>query len=326
MFERFSSRARHAIVLAQEEARGLDHAHIDTEHILLGLLAEPDSVAAKVLAGAGIDLTRCRDEVIGIVGRGDSAPRGHIPFTARAKKVLELSLREALALGHNYIGTEHILLGLEREHEGVATRVLTELGVIDQVRPLTLAEIQRTASGAAEPSPQPRRTAGAEALITVAEQLAGPAPMGTHHLLEAMSLVDGTLAAGALGALGVGPEALVAKIDELGTAGTTDASPEVEATQQMTVHISAEELRVVLRDPAALALAQQLSTIVGTDLDGSGPTGGLLIGLWQANVDALRALVGRVDPGDDEDTPAGGSGRSAIVRAALRNRLRRRSR
>src|SRR3954471_2077925 len=143
MFERFSARARRAIVLAQDEARELQHASIGTEHILLGLLGEPEAIAGTVLGRLGLDLARGRTEVVGIVGRGEGSPSGHIPFTARAKKVLELSLREALALGHNYIGTEHILLGLEREHDGVAAAVLTKVGVIDQVRPLTLAEIQR---------------------------------------------------------------------------------------------------------------------------------------------------------------------------------------
>src|SRR5579885_2668870 len=113
MFERFTDRARRVVVMAQEEARMLNHNYIGTEHILLGLIHEGEGVAQQV------------EEII---GQGQQAPSGHIPFTPRAKKVLELSLREALQLGHNYIGTEHILLGLIREGEGVAAQVLVKLG------------------------------------------------------------------------------------------------------------------------------------------------------------------------------------------------------
>ena len=128
MFERFTDRARRVVVLAQEEARLLNHNYIGTEHILLGLIHEGEGVAARGLESLGIDLDSVRAKVIEIIGQGSQAPSGHIPFTPRAKKVLELSLREALQLGHNYIGTEHILLGLIREGEGVAAQVLQKLG------------------------------------------------------------------------------------------------------------------------------------------------------------------------------------------------------
>ncbi|MBN2025992.1 MAG: ATP-dependent Clp protease ATP-binding subunit [Actinobacteria bacterium] len=135
MFQRFSDRARRVVVLAQEEARMLNHNYIGTEHLLLGLIQEGEGVAAKALESMGISLEAVRNQVEEIIGRGSSAPTGHIPFTPRAKKVLELSLREALQLGHNYIGTEHILLGLIREGEGVAAQVLTKLGAdLDRVR------------------------------------------------------------------------------------------------------------------------------------------------------------------------------------------------
>src|SRR5450756_1718650 len=129
MFERFTDRARRVVVLAQEEARMLNHNYIGTEHILLGLIHEGEGVAAKSLENLGISLDAVREQVQEIIGQGQQAPSGHIPFTPRAKKVLELSLREALQLGHNYIGTEHILLGLIREGEGVAAKVLVKLGV-----------------------------------------------------------------------------------------------------------------------------------------------------------------------------------------------------
>jgi ATP-dependent Clp protease ATP-binding subunit ClpC len=128
MFERFTDRARRVVVLAQEEARMLNHNYIGTEHILLGLVREGEGVAAKALEAMDISLNGVREQVQEIIGEGSHAPSGHIPFTPRAKKVLELSLREALQLGHNYIGTEHILLGLIREGEGVAAQVLGKLG------------------------------------------------------------------------------------------------------------------------------------------------------------------------------------------------------
>ena len=128
MFERFTDRARRVVVLAQEEARLLNHNYIGTEHILLGLIHEGEGVAAKAIESLGINLESVRQQVVEIIGQGTQAPSGHIPFTPRAKKVLELSLREALQLGHNYIGTEHILLGLIREGEGVAAQVLQKLG------------------------------------------------------------------------------------------------------------------------------------------------------------------------------------------------------
>jgi ATP-dependent Clp protease ATP-binding subunit ClpC len=127
VFERFTDRARRVVVLAQEEARLLNHNYIGTEHILLGLIHEGEGVAAKALESLGISLEAVRQQVEEIIGQGGASPSGHIPFTPRAKKVLELSLREALQLGHNYIGTEHILLGLIREGEGVAAQVLVKL-------------------------------------------------------------------------------------------------------------------------------------------------------------------------------------------------------
>jgi len=135
MFERFTDRARRVVVLAQEEARMLDHNYIGTEHILLGLIREGEGVAARALESLGISLEAVRQQVVEVIGQGQQAPSGHIPFTPRAKRVLELSLRESRQLGHNYIGTEHILLGLLREGEGVAAQVLVRLGAdLNRVR------------------------------------------------------------------------------------------------------------------------------------------------------------------------------------------------
>ncbi len=128
MFERFTDRARLTVVRAQEEARMLDHDYIGTEHLLLGLI-NGDGLAPKALESQGIGLDAVRDQVEQVIGRGEQAPSGHIPFTPRAKEVLRLALQEAQGLGHRYIGTEHILLGLISEGEGVAAQVLTGLGV-----------------------------------------------------------------------------------------------------------------------------------------------------------------------------------------------------
>src|SRR5699024_3398375 len=128
MFERFTDRARRVIVLAQEEARMLNHNYIGTEHILLGLIQAGEGVAAKALESMGISLEDVRGEVEAIIGHGTQPHNGHIPSTPRAKKVLELSLREGLQMGHKYVGTEFLLLGLIREGEGVAAQVLTKLG------------------------------------------------------------------------------------------------------------------------------------------------------------------------------------------------------
>jgi ATP-dependent Clp protease ATP-binding subunit ClpC len=161
MFERFTDRARRVVVLAQEEARMLNHNYIGTEHILLGLIHEGEGVAAKGLEALGISLEGVRAQVEEIIGQGQQAPSGHIPFTPRAKKVLELSLREALQLGHNYIGTEHILLGLIREGEGVAAQVLVKLGAdLNRVRQQVIQLLSgyqgkeaATSSGPAEGTP-----------------------------------------------------------------------------------------------------------------------------------------------------------------------------
>src|SRR6478609_7359144 len=155
MFERFTDRARRVVVLAQEEARLLNHNYIGTEHILLGLIHEGEGVAAKALESLGISLEAVRAQVEEIIGHGGTAPSGHIPFTPRAKKVLELSLREALQLGHNYIGTEHILLGLIREGEGVAAQVLVKLGAdLSRVR----QQVIQLLSGYQGPAGRPEGT------------------------------------------------------------------------------------------------------------------------------------------------------------------------
>jgi ATP-dependent Clp protease ATP-binding subunit ClpC len=159
MFERFTEQARQVVVLAQEEARVLRHNYIGAEHLLLGLLREADGVAARVLGTLGVSLEEARGAVTRIVGEGDNESQGQIPLTPRAKKVLELALREALSLGHNYIGTEHILLGLIRESEGVEARIMSDLEVdADCVR----QEVMRVLAGQKGHQPSGASNAAAE--------------------------------------------------------------------------------------------------------------------------------------------------------------------
>ncbi|WP_036922413.1 ATP-dependent Clp protease ATP-binding subunit [Propionicicella superfundia] len=170
MFERFTDRARRVVVLAQDEARMLDHNYIGTEHILLGLIHEGEGIAAKALESLGITLEAVREQVEDIIGRGQAAPTGHIPFTPRAKKVLELSLREALQINHSYIGTEHILLGLVREGEGVAAQVLIKLGTdLPRVRSTVLQMLSGYQGKEAATAGAPE-AAGSQTAATILDQ------------------------------------------------------------------------------------------------------------------------------------------------------------
>ena len=181
MFERFTDRARRVVVLAQEEARMLNHNYIGTEHLLLGLVHEGEGVAAAALESLGATLARVREQVEEIIGRGRQVPAGHIPFTPRAKRVLELSLREALQLGHHYIGTEHILLGLIREGEGVAAQVLQKLGAdLNRVRQQVIQllsgyQARRRSPRARPPSPRRRPRWCSTSSAATSRRMRGPA-------------------------------------------------------------------------------------------------------------------------------------------------------
>jgi ATP-dependent Clp protease ATP-binding subunit ClpA len=158
VFERFTDRARRVVVLAQEEARMLNHNYIGTEHILLGLIHEGEGVAARALESLGVSLETVRLQVEEIIGQGQQAPSGHIPFTPRAKKVIELAGREAEDLGHSYIGTEHLLLGLIREGDGVAAQVLARLGVDLAAARLQVTGLLHGRAGSVLLSQRPRRS------------------------------------------------------------------------------------------------------------------------------------------------------------------------
>jgi len=186
------------VVLAQEEARMLNHNYIGTEHILLGLVRERDGVAAMALDSLNIKLDAVRREVEDVIGQGQATPSGHIPFTPRAKKVLELSLREALQLGHNYIGTEHILLGLIREGEGVAAQVLEKLGAdLDRVRQTVIQLLSGYAAGA-EVRKVEGRAEMEEELATEIAPTAIPAAEDAPMCPNCFAALDETLAVKAM--------------------------------------------------------------------------------------------------------------------------------
>jgi ATP-dependent Clp protease ATP-binding subunit ClpA len=229
VFERFTERARQVVVLAQEEARTLKHNYIGTEHILLGLLREEEGLAARVLVSLDITLERVRWAVTRIVGSGEEVSAQQIPFTPRAKKVLELALREALSLSHNYIGPEHILLGLVRENEGVAARILLDFDAdADTVRNAVLRMLGAASSAR---SVVVGATGGAPRQLIDGSWLGGLtpvlAPLGpevrrvlerapdTGDLLLALASAPDTRAADALRALGVDLDALAAAVEEI---------------------------------------------------------------------------------------------------------------
>jgi len=289
MFERFTNRARHVVVLSQEEARLLSHNYIGTEHILLGLLGEPESIGGQVLAGFGLTLDGVRGEVVEKIGRGKSAPAGHIPFTPRAKKTLELSLREALSIKHNYIGTEHILLGLIREGEGVAAQILRDHADLLEIRAAVLNAVSATdpgeeVEGAEETNAvlrwlrqrltrhgasvpfrpdvpgadqATRGTPAVEAALQQAAQLAGPLPVGSHHLLLAALEDANSAASSTLASLGVDIDELKGKLRAAQVKGTTDEQPEQAGRRQMAIEVSDEVLHVILTDPVIVEAGKE---------------------------------------------------------------------
>jgi ATP-dependent Clp protease ATP-binding subunit ClpC len=297
MFERFTNRARHVVVLAQEEARLLNHNYIGTEHILLGLLGEPESIAGTVLESFGITLDIGRREVEERIHLGKKQPSGHIPFTPRAKKVLELSLREALQLGHNYIGTEHILLGLIRENEGVGVQILRARADLAQLRAAVIEAVPEPAGGAgggpaegfeetnaalrwlrhrlgrrgSSVSSSPGvpgaesvtpGTPAVEAALQQAAVLAGSLPVGSHHLLLAALDDANSAASGALAALGVNLDELREKLRSAQVAGTSDEQPEQAGRRQMTIEVADDKLNIVLTDPVIVAAGQEALRVV----------------------------------------------------------------
>ena len=292
MFERFSGQARHVVVSAQEEARELDHNYIGTEHLLLGLLTS-DSLASASLNALGYTRDDVQAKLVATVGRGKASPGGHIPFTPRAKKVLELSLREALQLKHNYIGTEHILLGLIREGEGMAARILADKHPLDRIRDEVLTRIE---SPAAREVHGAGRTPAAHQVLALAAELAGEGPVGSHHILEAMLQQPDSAAAKVLGDAGIDLDQLGAKLEEISTEDTADDTPLQAAARQLELSVTDETVAVVLRDPASLELGKQIVQLNDGPLAARGPQLDLLGRLWTAVNDWLTATARALAP------------------------------
>jgi ATP-dependent Clp protease ATP-binding subunit ClpA len=328
MFERFTNSARHVVVLAQEEARLLSHNYIGTEHILLGLLGEPESLAGLVLSSFGITRDGVRVEVEETVGRGKKQPSGHIPFTPRAKKVLELSLREALAIKHNYIGTEHILLGLLREGDGVAAQIMSRHANLPEIRAAVLNAVPvggalESAEGSEETNavlrwlrtrlsrhgasvpfraeaftePATRGTPAVEAALQQAAQLAGSLPVGSHHLLLAALEDSNSAASWALASLGVDIDELREKLRSAKVTGTSDEQPELAGRRQMSIQVSDEILTLVLTDPIIVAAGKEALRAVNeraaaTKSAGEGTAGEATAGEGTAGGDAAGEDAG----------------------------------
>jgi ATP-dependent Clp protease ATP-binding subunit ClpC len=307
MFERFTAKARRSIVLAQEEARILDHNYIGTEHILLGLINEAQGIAPRVLTQFGLTLEGTRAEVTAIVGAGKQpTPGGHIPFTPRAKKVLELSLREALSLHHNYIGTEHILLGLIREENGVAAQVLREHADLLQIRTAVLDMLEGTApagerrrrvwarrlplqvrenlgvgegeGGAPEEAAVVSATPAADETIATAARLAGGEPVGSHHLLLAALTDANSAAARVLTSLGVDLTRAKDALHNADIAGTSDELPEEAGRRQMTFQVTDELLTIVVTDETLVKSAGAALTTFREALGPDAAPGGTIRG------------------------------------------------
>jgi ATP-dependent Clp protease ATP-binding subunit ClpA len=319
MFERFTTRARHSVVQAQEEARRLRHNYIGTEHLLLGLLGDPEGLAARALAGFGITLDGAREEVAAIVKPGDKAPSGHIPFTPRAKKTLELALREALQLHHNYIGTEHILLGVIREGDGVGARVLTQHADLLAVRSAVLDELNslrvettparrwlRRRSGGGEPGSVSSveqstlsATPATDTTLTEAARLAGAQPVGSHHLLLAALTDPNTAAARALSGLGVDLDQVRDALTGVDVAGTSDEPHEEAGRRQMTIQLTSAKLILEATDPLILKAGQAaLRAVTGKPdpagtIRGDEPVSESLSTVWQALHNSLGVIQRR---------------------------------
>jgi ATP-dependent Clp protease ATP-binding subunit ClpA len=294
MFERFSGQARHVVVSAQEEARELDHNYIGTEHLLLGLLATSDSLASASLTALGYTRDDVQAKLVAIVGRGKASAGGHIPFTPRAKKVLELSLREALQLKHNYIGTEHILLGLLREGEGMAAQILADKHPLDRIRGDVLTRIE--SPGAAREAHGAGRTPAAHDVLALAAELAGEGLVGSHHILEAMLQQPDSAAAKVLGDAGIDLDQLAAKLDEVSTEDTADDTPEQAAARQLELSVTDEAVTVVLRDAGSIELAKRIVQLNDGPLATLGPQLDLLGRLWTAVNDWLAASARTLAP------------------------------
>src|ERR1700691_5129100 len=317
MFERFTAHARRAVVTAQEEARELTHNYIGAEHILLALLRRPDgppneesAIAPAILEEFGMSREAVREEVIDKLGIGKGkAKTGHIPFTPRAKKVLELALREALQLHHNYIGTEHILLGLIREDEGVAVQIMRSRADLLALRAAVLDRVPagdgdqgtlaagtgallrraRARLGGPRDGGDVGATPATDATLTEAARLAGGAPVGSHHLLLA-ALADPTSAAArTLAGLGVDLDQARESLRTADVTGTTDEPPEEAGRRQMSLQVADETLTVVIVDPVLVSAGKAALAAVNAQPGQDDESGG--IGGAEAGDSATTSVI-----------------------------------
>ncbi|MDX6345242.1 MAG: hypothetical protein QOF84_32 [Streptomyces sp.] len=321
-FERFTVEARKVVVTAQEEARLLKHNYIGTEHILLGLLDAPDTIAAKVLHQLGYNKETAQVDIAAMAKPGTQELSGHIPFAPSAKKTLDLALREAQQLHHTYIGTEHMLLALVREGEGVGAKVLAErINPISKIRAAVLASLE--GSQDVEASRWPAGTPATEDTVSIASALAGGAPVGSHHLLEAMLRAENSMAARVLRELGVDPDAVAAKIDELDPETTTDANPEEAAARKMEIRLVDDEVHLILRDPATVTIAKKVTELSDGPIQGVGPVAGMFVPLWRSTNQLLLQIQRVLDPEPEEEGGSAASKVAKVVRTVLAPRLRR---
>jgi ATP-dependent Clp protease ATP-binding subunit ClpC len=338
MFERFTDRARRTVVLAQEEARKLQHNYIGTEHVLLGLLAEGDGVAARALKRFDMTLEGTRDDVKAMVGTGTSAAKGHIPFTPRAKKVMELALREALELHHNYIGTEHLLLGVIREGEGIGAKILKEHAA--DLMPIRVAVLDllhgagaagsgswlrrrfRSLAGAgeaAEPEEQTeqRTTPAVNVSLGQAARLASGQPIGSHHLMLAALNDPDAAAARALAALGVDLDRAREALRSADITGTSDELPEQAGRRQMLIRVAEDRVTVDVTDQMIVSLGKAALEALGDQADPPGtirgtlPASARLSDLWLELRDSLmdirRLSAESAKPENEPVTPGSGT-------------------
>jgi ATP-dependent Clp protease ATP-binding subunit ClpA len=329
MFERFTNRARHVIVLSQEEARGLSHNYIGTEHLLLGLLGESGGVAARALERFGMSLAQGREAVVARIGRGQQAPSGHIPFTPRAKKVLELALREALDLHHNYIGTEHLLLGLVREGEGVGAQILraqagghlvaVRMAVLDVLSRTPAVPGRRWTRSAAEPGDadeELRTTPAVDVTLNAAARLSRTQPIGSHHLLLAVLADPNSAAARALAAAGFDLNRAREVLERADVAGSSDEEPAEAGRRQMLIRVSDDRLTIEATDPAIVGAGRAALAAVRGQAERAGqaeqpdairgdlPVSASLGAVWQALKDSLEDIDRRATPPVAAKSPA----------------------
>jgi ATP-dependent Clp protease ATP-binding subunit ClpA len=331
MFERFTDRARRVVVLSQEEAARLKHNYIGTEHILLGLLGEPEGVGSRALTGLGMSLESARQEVAELAPPGTAEPAGRIPFTPRAKKTLELALREALHLNHDYIGTEHLLLGILREgeragkDEGVGVRLLQRhaelpairMAVVDllppagpesgharrwrRARSAGIAELVLASEGARHGREQAllNATPAADTTLSEAARLAGAQPVGSHHLLLAALADPESAAARALTLLGVNLGHAREALRDIDVTGTSDELPEEAGRRRMVIHVTGDRLTLEATDPVLVKAGNEALAALGDRaaepgaIPGDLPVSASLSRAWQALFESLKDIKQR---------------------------------